>query len=175
DASSDARVLDALAEELGVDLRLPTPAAAREELLALGVWNDARPAAPTVMAQQAATPGPGEAVLTGWRMLLDSGRLQDGEPHLAATARPPVARLSARSAAEIGAVEGALVTISTAVGAITLPLAVTDLPDQVVWLPLNSPGSAVHTQLGVALGNPVAIGLARVDDAERSPVEERCS
>ena len=36
-------------------------------------------------------------------MLLDAGRLQDGEPHLAGTARPPVARLSAATAAEIGA------------------------------------------------------------------------
>ncbi len=104
-------------------------------------------------------PGSGEAVLTGWRMLLDAGRMQDGEPHLAGTARAPVVRLSAETAAEIGAAEGDPVTVSTARGAITLPLAVTDMPDHVVWLPLNSPGSAVHRQLGVGPGAVVKIGV----------------
>ena len=42
--------------------------------------------------RRAAQPGPGEAVLAGWRMLLDAGRLQDGEPYLAGTARTPVVR-----------------------------------------------------------------------------------
>ena len=45
-------------------------------------------------------------MLTGWRMLLDEGRMQDGEPHLAGTARKPVVRLSADTAAEIGAADG---------------------------------------------------------------------
>ena len=31
--------------------------------------------------------------------------------------------------------------MSTERGAITLPVAITDLPDGVVWLPTNSPGS----------------------------------
>ena len=108
---------------------------------------------------QPAQPGPGEAMLTGWRMLLDNGRLQDGEPHLAGTARAPVARLSAETAAEIGAAEGDAVTVSTSRGSITLPLNVTDMPDRVVWLPLNSPGSAVHQQLGVTIGSIVKIGV----------------
>ena len=47
-------------------------------------------------------------------MLLDAGRLQDGEPYLAGTARPPVVRLSAATAAEIGADDGDLVTVGTA-------------------------------------------------------------
>lgn len=159
ETTPDLRVLDALAEELGVELGLPTAAAARDELMALGAWNGERAADPNVAVGEPTTPEPGAAVLTGWRMLLDSGRLQDGEPYLAATARVPVIRLSAQSAAEIGAVEGDLVTVSTSDGAITLPLTVTDMPDRVVWLPLNSPGSAVHTQLGVAAGSPVRIGL----------------
>jgi NADH-quinone oxidoreductase subunit G len=96
-------------------------------------------------------------VLTGWRMLLDNGRLQDGEPYLAGTARKPFVRLSADTAAEIGAAEGDDVKVSTSRGSITLPLIVTDMPDRVVWLPLNSPGSAVHRQLGVSIGNLVKI------------------
>ena len=92
-------------------------------------------------------------------MLLDSGRLQDGEPHLAGTARTPVLRLSADSATEIGAADGDAVTVSTSRGSITLPLVITDMPDRVVWLPLNSPGSAVHQQLGVTIGSIVRIGV----------------
>jgi NADH-quinone oxidoreductase subunit G len=94
-------------------------------------------------------------------MLLDRGRLQDGEPYLAGTARLPVARLSSATAAGIGASN--TVTVSTDRGSMTLPLEITDMPDQVVWLPLNSPGSAVHTQLGVTTGAVVRIdagGLA---------------
>ena len=106
-------------------------------------------------------PGAGQAVLAGWRMLLDDGRLQDGEPHLAGTAREPVARLSAATAAEIGAADGDLVTVSTERGEITLPLLITDMPDGTVWLPLNSPGSAVHRQLGVTTGAVVSIGRAQ--------------
>ncbi len=97
-------------------------------------------------------------MLAGWRMLLDAGRLQDGEPHLAGTARTPLARLSAGTAGEIGVADGDLVTVSTDRGAITLPLELTDMDDGVVWLPLNSPGSAVHQTLGVTAGAVVSIG-----------------
>ncbi len=160
-AIPDLRVLDTLADEMGVDLGLPTVEAARDELMTLGPWDGESASDPDVSVAEPPRPGPGEAILTGWRLLLDGGRLQDGEPHLAGTARAPVARLSAESAAEIGAADGDLVTVSTERGAITLPLTVTDMPDHVVWLPLNSPGSAVHRQLGVTVGNVVRIGVAR--------------
>lgn len=159
-AAPDVRVLHMLAGEIGVDLALPTPAAAGQELARLGWWDGTRAAGPHFATAPAARPGPGEAVLAGWRMLLDAGRLQDGEPHLAGTARPPIARLSAATAAEIGAAERDSITVSTDRGAITLPLAVTDMGDRVVWLPLNSPGSAVHTQLGVTAGAVVRLRRA---------------
>jgi NADH-quinone oxidoreductase subunit G len=156
----DHRVLDALSDELGVYLGLTTVEGAREEFFWLGAWDGEHAAAPQIAAPEPAQPGPGEAVLTGWRMLLDEGRLQDGEPYLAGTARTPVVRLSADSAAEIGAGEGDAVTVSTSRGSITLPLTITDMPDRVVWLPLNSPGSAVHRELGVTVGSVVRIGVA---------------
>jgi NADH-quinone oxidoreductase subunit G len=156
---SDHQVLDALADELGVYLDMTTVETARDELSRLGGWDGEHAGAPQVAAPETAQPGPGEAVLTGWRMLLDSGRLQDGEPYLAGTARKPVVRLSADTAAEIGAADGDEVTVSTSRGSITLPLIVTDMPDRVVWLPLNSPGSAVHQQLGVTAGSIVRIGV----------------
>lgn len=158
-SQSDHQVLDALADEMGVYLGLSTAAAARAELSALGTWEGNRAAGPDVATPKPAEPGPGEAVLTGWRMLLDNGRLQDGEPHLAGTARKPVVRLSADTAAEIGATDGDAVTVSTPRGSISLPLVITDMPDRAVWLPLNSPGSAVHRRLGVTLGSTVKIGV----------------
>lgn len=159
-AIPDLRVLHYLADEIGVDLGLTTADAADAELTRLGAWTGARAPAPTVPSAEPVEPGLGQAVLASWRMLLDAGRLQDGEPHLAGTARPAVARLSAATASEIGAADGDPVTVSTDRGAITLPLAITDMADRVVWLPMNSPGSAVHAQLGVTAGALVSIGRA---------------
>ena len=105
-------------------------------------------------------------MLATWRMLLDDGRLQDGEPHLAGTARRPVARMSAGTAAEIGAVDGQVVTVSTERGAITLPLEVTDMPERVVWVPQNSPGSAVGVTLAAAAGDIVAIAAGEPSEAK---------
>lgn len=146
-ATSDARVLQILADELGIDLAVDSDD---------GRWDGPAAAAPDVAARPAA-PGIGEAVLSTWRMLLDAGRLQDGEPHLAGTARPPVARLSAATAAETGVDGDGVVTVRTDRGAITLPLVITDMPDRVVWVPMNSPGSAVHAQLGAVAGDIVRI------------------
>ncbi len=157
-ALADLRVLDAIAGEMGVALGLPTADAARAELQRLGAWDGARVAAPDVTAGRQPQPGRGEAVLASWRMLLDAGRLQDGEPHLAGTARKPVVRLSADTAAEIGAAAGDLVRVATSRGLISLPLTVTEMPDRVVWLPMNSSGSALHQQLGVTAGAVVQIG-----------------
>ena len=156
-SAADLRVLQTLADELGIDIGFRTAAEAREEMVGLGAWEGPRPSAPATDARSAVSLEPGEAVLAGWRMLLDAGRLQDGEPHLAGTARPTVARLSSSTAAGIGAVDGQPVTVTTGRGSVTVPLAVTAMPDGVVWLPLNSPGSAVHNQLGVTTGAVVHI------------------
>ena len=171
DALSDAEVLDAIAGEAGLFLGLRSPAAAWEELAQLGGWEGARAPAPDPgsVAPSPATPGEGEAILASWPMLLDSGRLQDGEPYLAGTAHRAVARLSPARAAALGLADGAdgadsrvpaAVTVSTDRGEITLPLAVTPMPDDVVWLPLNSPGSAVHATLGAAPGQLVSVRAA---------------
>ena len=97
-------------------------------------------AAPAVDAAEPPTVGPNQAVLATWHLLLDAGRLQDGEPWLAGTARRPVARLSAATAAEVGVDDGELLTVAGERGSLTLPLVVTDLPDRAVWLPTNQTG-----------------------------------
>ncbi|MBS3690045.1 NADH-quinone oxidoreductase subunit G [Rhodococcus qingshengii] len=156
----DQRVLHAIAAEMGIDLGLPDADSARSEIHRLGAWSGSRPTSPQVPSGTMPTPALGEAVLSSWRMLLDNGRLQDGEPNLAGTARLPLVRLSAETAAEIGADNGDHVAVSTESGSITLPLEITELPPRTVWLPLNSPGSTIHETLCVTAGSVVKIAKA---------------
>ncbi|GGK35428.1 NADH-quinone oxidoreductase subunit G [Nocardia camponoti] len=159
---SDLRVLDSLSVAMETPLGLPDEVTARTELDALGSWTGTPVESPDLTGQSLPGPGPGDAILAGWRMLLDAGRMQDGEPNLAGVARPPVARLSAATAAEIEADDADHVIVYTDRGQITLPLMITDLPDRVVWLPLHSPGSTVTATLGVTPG--AVVRLRRADD-----------
>jgi NADH-quinone oxidoreductase subunit G len=140
------------------DLRLSTPEAARAELAALGtsrrpgegVGLDVRPpAAPDLR--------PGEAVLATWRQLLDAGTLQRDEPELAGTARQPVVRINAGAAQALGVVDGDRLTVSGATGSVSLPVRITAMPDQVVWLPMRSPGSEIRADLGSGPGGVVRL------------------
>ena len=155
-ALADLRVLDMLARELGLRLGFGDAAGARAELDALGIRPADAPD-PDVAAEPTPSPGPGEAVLASWRMLLDAGRMQDGEPHLAGTAHAAVTRLSPATAAEVGAGDGDPVTVATDRGEITLPLLVTEMPDRVVWVPLAAPGAAVYPRLARTAGTVVRI------------------
>jgi NADH-quinone oxidoreductase subunit G len=152
---SDLKVLRAIADLMDVHLALPDSASVRRELATLGGFKGTRPGQPSITAAVPGEPGAGEAILGTWRMLLDAGTLQAGEPYLAGTAKTAVARMSAATAKEIGA--DGKVTVATAHGEITLPLEITDMPDRVVWLPANSPGSAVYRDLGVQAGDVVKI------------------
>ncbi|WNV74991.1 NADH-quinone oxidoreductase subunit G [Geodermatophilus sp. DSM 44513] len=154
----DGRVLQGLADELDVDLRLPAPEAARAELAALGVVAE-RPRVTGLDVVPAPEPelADDEAVLASWRQLLDVGTLQRDEPELAGTARPPVARVGEDTARRLGLVDGAPVTVCGAMGEITLPVLVTAMPEQVVWLPMRSPGSELRAGLGTAPGGVVRL------------------
>ncbi len=151
-ATADMRVLSAMADEVGIDLALRDAATARDELVRLGAWQGVRADAPDIAAPRGDRPEAGTAVLAGWRMLLDHGRLQDGEPHLAGTARPAVARLSAATAAEIGAADGDVVTVACDGSDVRLPLSVTEMPDRVAWVPMQT--------LAAPVGSLVAISRA---------------
>ncbi|MCV2395628.1 NADH-quinone oxidoreductase subunit G [Actinotalea sp. M2MS4P-6] len=160
-ALADQRVLHALAGRLGVDLGLGTLAATHAELDQLGGWDGARTPAPHAVYPEPPAPGAGQAVLATWHLLLDAGRCQDGEAFLAGTAPRPVARVGAELAARLGVTDGDQVTVSTEHGAITLPAVVTAMPDGVVWIPVNSPGSAVRPTLRVDAGAVVQVAAAR--------------
>jgi NADH-quinone oxidoreductase subunit G len=76
--------------------------------------------------------------LASWHQLLDNGRMQDGEVFLAGTARPVVARMSAATAAQAGVADGDKVTVATGQGSVTLPVEVTTMVDDVVWVPAGA-------------------------------------
>ena len=164
DHLTDLRVLSAIADEMGTPLRLPSAAAARAELAALGTWTGDRPAAPAYPADSAqrGEADAGALVYDGWRLLLDLGRLQDGEPHLAATARVAQAVVNAQTARALGVDAGNRVTVSTARGSVTLPVAIGAVADGVVWLPLNSPGSRAIADLGIP-GSAVTVTSTALD------------
>ncbi len=117
-------------------------------------------------------PEAGEAVLASWHWLLDEGRMQETEPYLAGTRKDVRLHLSETTAKEIGAEPGALVTVATDRGAVTLPLVVADLPHRVVWLPAFSPGSHVHEQLAATPGALVRLAVATPAGATASVAEE---
>jgi NADH-quinone oxidoreductase subunit G len=153
----DCRVLDTLAVEMDVDLFTQTPAAAAGELGRLGPRTGTPPAGPSVVSGRPRTPGFGQAVLATWRQLIDESSLAVDEPHLAGTARPALVRVNAATATRLGLTEGELATVRTERGAITLPVALADLPDGVVWLPGNSGESRVRAVLGVGHGDLVGV------------------
>ncbi|MDN6428399.1 MAG: NADH-quinone oxidoreductase subunit G [Propionibacterium sp.] len=147
---TDRDVLVRLAREFGVDLGVETLTALYDEVNPLMSWSgarvvptDTRPPSPPAVAA-------GQAVLATHKPMLDAGRLQDGAPWLAGSARRPVALVSGATLASVGIDEGDHLRLSTDRGSLTLPVEVSDLPDNVVWVPECSQGSIVHESLGTA-------------------------
>jgi NADH-quinone oxidoreductase subunit G len=167
-ARTDLQVLAEIADAMDVHLALPDLAAARRELAELGAGTGEHVAANRAGHRTAGfVPPPrqpaqaGQAALATWHNLLDAGRMQDGEPNLAGTARAAVALMSAATAAEAGVSDGARVTIGTDHGTITVPARIGELPDRVVWLPTNSAGCAVRRELGAGHGALVTVRSAQ--------------
>jgi NADH-quinone oxidoreductase subunit G len=153
----DLRVLAGIAEELDADLGFRTVEQARAEIAQIGSWDGAPALSPSVRPQEPAEAGTGEFRLAGWRLLLDGGRLLDGEPALNATARQPVAAVSVGSAEALGLSVGDDVTVETDTGALTLPVTLVDLHDGVVWVPERVGGTSLRRTLGVRPGDVVRL------------------
>jgi NADH-quinone oxidoreductase subunit G len=169
---SDLRVLAALADALGTDLGLHTPAEAGAELDELGVWEGARSEAPDYEAGETAEALASTAVLATWRMALDESRALDGEPYLQATARAAEARLNPATAEAAGITSVAM--ISNDRGSITLPAVLDpEMVDGVVWLPSRSPGQGIPQHLAATAGDLVTIGPAtEIVVADENAVDE---
>jgi NADH-quinone oxidoreductase subunit G len=158
-ALPDLRVLSGIADELGVDLGFKTVEQARTEMAELGAWDGVRAsmqdgghsrprttggATSTRAIDAAVAPEPGgwtpdRALLVAtWKMLIDDGRMLDGEEHLRATARAPVALVSAATLTGLGLHPGQHVTLTAGTGSADYPVGVADLPDGVVWVPTST-------------------------------------
>ena len=179
-ARTDRQVLGLLARQMGHDLGVDDLTALHAALAALGLWTG--PRTPLAPAGQAGPGGYGggaggqdvwngvglRALLATHKPLLDAGRLQDGEPFLAATAKAPVVRVGADIATSLSLGAGEILTVSTSTGSVTLPAVVGGVADGVVWLPECSPGSTVHQTLGARHGS--VVGVSRPSPSTPSEV-----
>ncbi|MDR1117691.1 MAG: molybdopterin-dependent oxidoreductase [Bifidobacteriaceae bacterium] len=161
-ALSDAKVLQRIAQKLGSDASFADLAAAHRAL-AEPRDNGRETAAVAAPAARPAAPelSEGEALLSTWRQLVDDAAGLAEEPHLAASAPAPRARVSQATALKAGVAAGGSLTVSTGFGSITLPVAVDeDMVDGVVHLPSKSPGSWVLASLGAVGGDVVKLAPA---------------
>ena len=154
---SDLRILSMIAEEMGTSINLGTVTAAIKEIASLGKWEGARVSMSKVSAPTQPTVSGDQFILTSWRRLLDLGTLQQGEEHLAGTARKTVAVISPKRAGALGVVDGDKLKISTSLGSVTLSALVEDIHDDAIWAPRNSRGSQLLVNLGVAHGAVVSV------------------
>ena len=100
---------------------------------------------------------PGTLTLASWRMNLDGGSMLDGEIHLAGTARPEVLRVSAATALRLGLVDGQVARITGGAGTLVLPVTVSDMLDEVVWIPARVQGAPIGSLLGARPGDRVTL------------------
>ncbi len=151
----DLRVLAGIAEERGRSLGFRTTDQVAAELGQVGPWEGARPVAPASaspveeVAQQPSR-NPGEFLLASHKQLLDDGRMQDGDDHLRACARPAVVLVNEATLASVGVAEGDTVRLSGPLGSLDLPIAVGDVVDGAVWAPASAPGASVRHRVGPA-------------------------
>ena len=149
DLRSDVRILSILADELGRPINLPTVTATAREIDSLGSW-DGEPATFTKHPLIAAPSS--QLTLISWRFLLDLGSLQEGEANLAGTAKEARAHISVATAATIGVTEADSLRISSSRGSIELPVSISEIADNLIWVPRNSAGSQTIPSLGFTTG-----------------------
>jgi NADH-quinone oxidoreductase subunit G len=163
-ALSDGRVLHALADEMDVALGLPDPKSARAELdrftFAGTRYATGGSPAPSALPGSARIAGPGQAVLATWHELLDGGRMSDGEPNLAGTAKPARALVAAATAAELGVRDGDPLLVTGSAGSLTVPVVIADLPERVVWLPTAARDAQLRVHLGAEAGDLVQLAAS---------------
>ena len=174
----DLRILAGIAEEMGVHLGFRTVEEARREMSDFGPWDGERLPAPAV------SPSPGDqtaastsapvssasgassvsgagvpltARLATWKLLIDDGRMLDGEPYLKATARAATALVSAGTLARLQLNAGEPVTIRKGDRWVRYLVTAADLPDDVVWAPASSGGVSLLGDLGADSGDVVQL------------------
>ena len=145
---TDRDVLVRLTEEFDGDLGITALADLYAEVNPLMEWDGTPQEFAPASAHAPVAAGKGEVLLASHKPMIDAGRLQDGAPWLAGSARRPVLLASAATLAAAGITPGADATLETERGTLTLPAAIADLPDSVAWVPECSTGSVIHDNLG---------------------------
>ncbi len=136
----DLRVLAGIAEELralgaGHRLGFRTVDEARLQMEDFGGWDGDRAGLDTLAGARYSTTETGEGLaLATWKQMIDNGSMQDGDDHMRATGRMPVARVSAAVYDAIGPI----VKLTGDRGSVTLPAEIADIVDGTVWVPANS-------------------------------------
>ena len=153
---SDVRILSMLADEMGTPINLPTVAATAREIAALGNW-DGKEITFEETSETKSVITEGKMNLTSWRLLLDLGTLQDGEANLAGTARKASARISKARAEKLGVSDGEVILISSDLGSLKLPVEVSEMSDEQIWVPRNSIDSQVIANLGFVSGQVTVV------------------
>jgi len=153
---SDVRILSMLADEMGTPINLPTVAATAREISALGKWDGSAVKFESAASVKDLATGD-KLNLTSWRLLLDLGTLQDGEANLAGTARTASAHISSSRALKLGVKVGELISISTDFGSLELPVEISEMSDNEIWVPRNSIGSQVIASLGFVSGQVTVV------------------
>ncbi|MCX6398228.1 MAG: NADH-quinone oxidoreductase subunit G [Propionibacteriales bacterium] len=146
----DVRVLAGIAEERGRSIGVRTPEQAWAEIVKVGPWSGERAGFEAPASAAAPQPAAGQLVLASWKQLLDDGRGQDGDEHLRASVRPPVALVSAGTLTSLGLTAGDEVELAGPLGRLRLPVAVGEVAEGVVWAPASAPGASVRHQVGPA-------------------------
>ena len=136
---------------MGSDLHVNDLAELHRELAGLGI-SATHPNMQPTSAVATSKLAPGQAYLATHKPMLDGGRLQDFEEHLAATARRPVVYVARELAKANGIHSGSQLQVSTQTGSITLPAVIAPLAPNTVWLPECSAGSTVRQSLGGGQG-----------------------
>ena len=88
---------------------------------------------------------------------MDLGTLQDGEANLAGTARKASARISKSRAEKLGVNEGEFLSISSDLGSLKLPVEISEMADDQIWVPRNSIDSQVIANLGFVSGQVTVV------------------
>ena len=153
---SDVRILSMIADEMGAPINLPTVTATAREISALGNW-DGKTLAFAKTSEVKPAVSDGKLYLTSWRLLLDLGALQEGEANLAGTARKATARISKVRADKLGVNEGDLLSISSDLGSLKLPVEISEMSDDAIWVPRNSIDSQVIANLGFVSGQVTVV------------------
>jgi NADH-quinone oxidoreductase subunit G len=131
-------------------------AATAREISALGKWDGSAVKFESVASVKDSTSGD-KLNLSSWRLLLDLGTLQDGEANLAGTARKASAHISNSRASKLGVKVGDLISISTDFGSIELPVEISEMSENDIWVPRNSIGSQVIASLGFVSGQVTVV------------------